>query len=93
MKYPTGITATTGIVSYTSRTSTQFLGCTNITEPLIDGDSITDRNFLFTKPTEDPDSVVVRLGPILSGFSNQSDIYDLKSGDGIGVKTSRYRRR
>ena len=87
VKYPTGITATTGIVSYTSRTSTQFLGCTNIIEPLIDGDSITDRNFLFTKPTDDPDSVVVRLGPILSGFSNQSDIYDLKSGDGIGVKT------
>ena len=27
------------------------------------------------------------MGSILSGFSNQSDVYDLKSGDGIGVKT------
>ena len=85
--YPTGLTATTGIVSYTSRTSTQFLGCTNIIEPLLDGDDIADRNFLFTKESDDTDVVTVRLGSILSGFSNQSDVYDLKSGDGIGVKT------
>ena len=85
--YPTGLTATTGIVSYTSRTSTQFLGCTNIIEPLLDGDDIADRNFLFTKESDDTDVVTVRLGSILSGFLNQSDVYDLKSGDGIGVKT------
>ena len=30
VKYPTGVTATSGIVSYTSRTSTQFIGCSNI---------------------------------------------------------------
>ena len=85
--YPTGLTATTGIVSYTSRTSTQFLGCTNIIEPLLDGNNITDRNFLFTQASDDSDSITVRLGPILSQFSNQSDVYDLKSGDGISVKT------
>ena len=85
--YPTGQTATTGIVSYTSRTTTQFLGCTNIIEPLLDGDNISDRNFLFTKELEDSDVVTVRLGPILSEFSSQRDVYDLKSGDGIGVKT------
>ena len=39
----------TGIVSYTSRTSTQFLGCTNIIEPLLDGDDIADRNFYSQK--------------------------------------------
>ena len=85
--YPTGITATSGIVSYTSRTSTQFLGCTNIIEPLLDGEGITDRNFLFTQSEEESDSIVVRLGPILTGFTNQSDVFDLKSGDEISVKT------
>ena len=85
--YPTGVTATSGIVSYTSRTSTQFLGCSNIIEPLLDGENITDRNYLFTNTVDDPDSIQVRLGPIISGFTNPNDIYDLKVGDGISVKT------
>ena len=40
VKYPNSTTAQSGIVSYTSKTLTQFLGCSNIQNTIIDGDSV-----------------------------------------------------
>ena len=39
VKYPNSTGTPTGIVSYTSKTLTQFLGCSNIKDTIIDGDS------------------------------------------------------
>ncbi len=85
--YPTGVANQTGIVSYTSKTITQFLDCSNITETLIDGDTLSTEDFAFVKPDENNSSIVVRLSSVLSGFSKQDGIYDYKPGDSFNIKT------
>ena len=90
VKYPNALVDTdrTGIVSYTSKTTTQFLGCSNITDTLIDGDTLTVENFASVKPFEfELVDTKVRLTSVLSGFSKQDGIFDYKPGDGFNVKT------
>ena len=55
VKYPTGVSAQVGIVSYTSKTINQFLGCTNIIEDMVDGDTVTVEDFATVKPDQAPD--------------------------------------
>ena len=85
--YPTGVANQSGIVSYTSKTITQFLDCSNITETLIDGDTLSTEDFASVKPDENGSSIVVRLSSVLSGFSKQDGIYDYKPGDSFNIKT------
>ena len=87
VEYPNAITNTTGIVSYTSKTITQFLGCSNITDTLVDGDTLSTENFATVKPSEVVDPIEVRLTPVLSGFSKQDGIFDYKAEDKFDVKT------
>ena len=84
VKYPNSTNSNTGIVSYTSKTITQFLGCTNIVDTIIDGDTLNTLNYAFTKPNNE---VQVRIGSVLSGFSKQDGIFDYKPGDKFQVKT------
>ena len=83
--YPNSITNTTGIVSYTSKTITQFLDCTNITDDLIDGNTLTTEDFAAVEPSDI--DVKVRLTSVLSGFSKQDGIFDYKTGDQFNIKT------
>ena len=85
--YPNAITNTTGIVSYTSKTITQFLGCSNITDTLIDGNTLSTEDFASIKPDDNINPIEVRLTPVLSGFSKQNGIFDYKSGDKFNIKT------
>ena len=89
VKYPQGVSAKVGIVSYTSKTITQFLGCTNIKEDMVDQDTVSTQDFANVKPDQLPDgsSIDVRLTPVLSGFSKQDGIYDYKPGDKFDIKT------
>ena len=87
VKYPNAITDTVGIVSYTSKTITQFLGCSNVTDTLIDGDTLSTEDFASVKPSDDEDPIEVRLTSVLSGFSKQDGIFDYKSGDQFNIKT------
>jgi len=87
VKYPNAITNTVGIVSYTSKTITQFLGCSNITDTLIDGDNLSLEDFASIKPDEGESSISVRITPVLSGFSKQNEVFDYKVGDRFNVKT------
>ena len=84
VKYPNSTTSNTGIVSYTSKTTTQFFGCTNIVDTIIDGDTLGTLDYAFTKPDNE---VEVRIGSVLSGFSKQDGIFDYKPGDKFQVKT------
>ena len=84
--YPNAITDKVGIVSYTSKTITQFLGCSNITDTLIDGDTLSTEDFASVKPSEEP-LTEVRITPVLSGFSKQDGIFDYKAEDQFDVKT------
>jgi len=87
VKYPNAITNTVGIVSYTSKTITQFLGCSNVTDTLIDGDTLSTEDFASIKPSDDEDLIEVRLTSVLSGFSKQDGIFDYKPGDQFNIKT------
>ena len=87
VEYPNAITNTTGIVSYTSKTITQFLGCSNITDTLVDGDTLSTENFATVKPSDVVDPIEVRLTPVLSGFSKQDGIFDYKAEDKFDIKT------
>ena len=53
VKYPNSTTSNTGIVSYTSKTTTQFLGCSNIVDGIVDGDTLNTLDYAFTKPDND----------------------------------------
>ena len=85
VKYPNAVTNTTGIVSYTSKTITQFLDCSLITDTLIDGNTLSTEDFVSVKPSDG--DITVRLTPVLSGFSKQEGIFDYKAGDGFNIKT------
>ena len=87
VEYPNAITNTTGIVSYTSKTITQFLGCSNITDTLIDGDTLSTEDFAAVKPSDVEDPIEVRITPVLSGFSKQDGIFDYKPEDKFDIKT------
>ena len=89
VKYPTGVSNQVGIVSYTSKTINQFLGCSNITEDILDGDTVTVDNFATVKPDQTPSNneISVRISPVLSGFSKQNGIFDYKPGDEFKIKT------
>ena len=84
--YPNAPVDTVGIVSYTSKTITQFLGCSNITDTLIDGDTLSTEDFASVKPSEEP-PIEVRITPVLSGFSKQDGIFDYKPEDKFDIKT------
>ena len=84
--YPNALVDKVGIVSYTSKTITQFLGCSNITDTLIDGDTLSTEDFAAVKPSEEP-AVEVRITPVLSGFSKQDGIFDYKPEDKFDIKT------
>jgi hypothetical protein len=85
VKYPNSVETPTGIVSYTSKTITQFLGCSPITDTLIDGDTITTEDFVSVKPADG--DIKVRLTSVLSGFSKQDGIFDYKEEDKFNIKT------
>ena len=87
VKYPNALTDTVGIVSYTSKTITQFLGCSNITDTLIDGDTLSVKDFAAIQPSDFGGSIEVRLTSVLSGFSKQDGIFDYKSGDKFNIKS------
>ena len=86
VKYPNSIDNQTGIVSYTSKTITQFLGCDSITDTLIDGDTLTTEKFAAVQPSSGAD-IKVRITPVLSGFSKQDGIFDYKPEDKFNIKT------
>ena len=85
VKYPNANVNQTGIVSYTSKTITQFLDCSLITDTLIDGDTLTTEDFASVKPSDG--EISVRLTSVLSGFSKQDGIFDYKAEDGFNIKT------
>jgi hypothetical protein len=87
VKYPNDPATPTGIVSYTSKTLTQFLGCSNITDTIIDGDSIGISSFVYNKPYSNDNSIEVRVGSVLTGFSKPQDAHDFKAGDTFKVKS------
>jgi len=84
VKYPNSTNSNTGIVSYTSKTVTQFLGCTNIVDTIIDGDTLNTLDYAYTKPDSE---IQVRIGSVLSNFSKQDGIFDYKPGDKFQIKT------
>ena len=85
VKYPNSTENPTGIVSYTSKTITQFLGCNQITDTLIDGDTLTTEDFASVEPSDV--DIKVRLTSVLSGFSKQDGIFDYKPEDKFNIKT------
>ena len=87
VKYPNSTGTPTGIVSYTSKTLTQFLGCSNIKDTIIDGDSVGISSFVYNKPYPDDNSVEVRVGSVLTGFSKPQNAHDFKEEDTFKVKS------
>ena len=85
VKYPNATVNQTGIVSYTSKTITQFLDCSLITDTLVDGDTLSTEDFASVKPSDG--EISVRLTSVLSGFSKQDGIFDYKAEDGFNIKT------
>ena len=87
VRYPNSTANPTGIVSYTSKTLTQFLGCSNIKDTIVDGDSVGISSFVYTKPYDEDFGVEVRVGSVLTGFSKPQEAHDFKAADTFKVKS------
>ena len=86
VKYPNNTANPTGIVSYTSKTLTQFLGCSNIEDTIVDGDSVGISSFVYNKP-DDGFNIDVRVGSVLTGFSKPKEAHDFKVADNFKIKS------
>ena len=96
VRYPNSTANPTGIVSYTSKTLTQFLGCSNIKDTIVDGDSVGISSFVYNKPYDEDFGVEVRVGSVLTGFSKPQEAHDFKAADtfkvkSIGVEDTRFK--
>ena len=63
------------------------MGCSNIQNTIIDGDSVGISSFVYTQPYTDDFGVEVRVGSVLSGFSKPEEVHDFKVEDNFKVKS------
>ena len=77
-----------GIISYTSKNLTQFLGCSNITGIIRDSSSISINVFAYGNSFLNQNEVIkVRITSVLKDINIISDTFYLKKGNESKIKT------
>ena len=84
--YPNG---ESGVISYDSKTLTQFIGCSNITSTILDGDALNIDTFAYAYVGLDTSNrTSVRIRSVLNSLSfDEENNYYHSSGEKIRVKT------
>jgi hypothetical protein len=81
-----GINETSFIITYTSKVLNQFLGCSGIILPLIQGTDIKINNFAYGY-NSNSEKITVRITGVISGIDSfESNAY-YEAGDIINIKT------
>jgi hypothetical protein len=79
---------TTGVVSYTSKSITQFYGCSNIFGNLLDTTEVGINTFAYGTSNSDPTKTIkVRIDSVLSGLDYPSDTKYYAIGDNARIDT------
>ena len=77
-----------GIISYTSKNLTQFLGCSNITGIIKDSSPISINVFAYGKSSFNQNEIIkVRITSVLKNIDIISDTFYLKKGNESKIKT------
>jgi hypothetical protein len=78
-----------GIVSYVSKSITQFIGCSNITNTILDGSNIGINTYAYAtvnKGTE-TETIKVRIGSVLENLDIVDDTYYFSKGNTSSIKS------
>ena len=79
---------TTGIVSYTSKSLTQFFGCEDIINTLPNASIVGIHTFAFGQSFSDQDeTILVRINSVLNSLEEVKDTHSYSPGDTAKIKT------
>ena len=78
---------TTGSVSYTSKSLTQFFGCSSILHTITDGTEIGLDTFAYGKSFNQEDTITFRIRSVLQELDIVDDTKNYEKGDDILIKT------
>tara|TARA_Y100001938_G_scaffold20319_1_gene25612 strand:+ start:4284 stop:18035 length:13752 start_codon:yes stop_codon:yes gene_type:complete len=78
--------ASIGIVSYTSKSLTQFYGVTNVTSPILDGTNIGIDTCAYGQSTVDStERIKVRINSVINRLEYPKDAYYYNAGDTANI--------
>ena len=79
---------TTGIVSYTSKTLTEFLNCTNVTGTIVDGEDVGINTYAFGRSSKNQNEVIrVKINSVLSNVEIPDNTKEYRDGDSARIRT------
>ena len=79
---------TTGIVSYTSKSSTQFFGVNTLSLDIADATTIGINTFAYGQSNlNQNENITVRINSVLSKFNYSDNTYYYSAGDAVKLKT------
>ena len=86
--YVTYNDTTTGVVSYTSKSLTQFFGVSNLTNTILDASTVGVNTFAYGRSSLNQDETIkVRVNSVLQSIKVPSNTSDLLKGGKINVTT------
>jgi len=86
--YVTYSDTTTGVVSYTSKSLTQFFGVSNLTNTIVDASTIGINTFAYGRSNLDQDEIIkVRINSVLKSIEIPSNTSDLLKGGKVNITT------
>lgn len=76
------------IVQYTSKSTTQFFGCSGVTQDLAKGDFVTSTNFAYGYGSSSDSSIIaVRITGVINDFVEVDNGYNISHNSTIRIKT------
>ena len=79
---------TTGVVSYTSKTLTEFFGCTNISGTIPDGEDVGINTFAYGRSFRNQNEIItVRINSVLSNLEFPGNTKNFRDGDTAKIRT------
>ena len=77
-----------GIVSYSSKSLTQFYGCTNLSGVILDGTDVGINTYAYGYSSLDQNKVIkIKINSVINSLDFDSDAYGYESGDKIKINT------
>ena len=78
---------TTGVVSYTSKSLTQFFGVSNVSKTITDASTVGVNTFAYASTFDGSDVIKVRVNSVINSIDNPSNSKGLKKGETINISS------
>ena len=77
-----------GIVSYSSKSLTQFYGCTNLNGTILDGTDVGINTYAYGYSSQDQSKVIkIRINSVINSIDFDSSAYGYSAGDKVKINT------